>query len=186
MSNHLDCRCPGRRPALFSRRDWLKASANGFGLVALSSLLADPAYGNPIAPPGSHFSPKAKRVIFCFMDGGVSHVDSFDPKPKLAEVDGQPATDIANPTANTDRKWLNSPWKFRQHGESGMPVSDGEQQRRPAELGLVGDVRTWEREPQLAGLRRAELWRDSVRRAGDLLQRFLARDRAGHTLDGPR
>ena len=57
------------------------------------------------------------------MDGGVSHVDSFDPKPKLAEVDGQAFNGSKNPTANANRKWLQSPWTFRQHGQSGMPVS---------------------------------------------------------------
>jgi hypothetical protein len=63
-------------------------------------------------------------VIFCFMDGGVSHVDSFDPKPKLAELDAKPFTDSKNPTANGARKWLKSPWSFQPHGQSGMPVSD--------------------------------------------------------------
>jgi len=58
------------------------------------------------------------------MDGGVSHVDSFDPKPKLAEVDGKDAGKIDNPTANTNRKWLASPWKFGRHGRCGMPVSE--------------------------------------------------------------
>lgn len=109
---------------MLSRRELLKSSANGFGLLALSSLLSDPAYGHAPATPAAHFAPKAKHVIFCFMDGGVSHVDSFDPKPKLAELDGQPVGKVDNPTANTNRKWLQSPWKFRQHGECGMPISE--------------------------------------------------------------
>ncbi len=58
------------------------------------------------------------------MDGGVSHVDSFDPKPELDRRDGQAFLDSRNPTANGSRKWLKSPWKFRRHGNSGIPVSD--------------------------------------------------------------
>ena len=104
-----------------SRRELLKASANGFGMLALSALMSERGYGNPVAQP--HFRAKAKNVIFCFMDGGVSHVDSFDPKPKLDQLDDQPAGKIDNPPANQNRKWLKSPWKFRRHGESGNPVS---------------------------------------------------------------
>jgi predicted metallopeptidase len=74
--------------------------------------------------PGPHFAPRAKRVVFCFMDGGVSHVDSFDPKPQLDALDGKPFTESKNPTANGNRQWLKSPWAFSRHGESGLPVSD--------------------------------------------------------------
>ena len=99
----------------------LAGTANGFGLLALAGLLGENAGASELKP---HFAPKAKNVIFCFMDGGVSHVDSFDPKPKLAELDGKPFTGSKNPTADVNRKWLKSPWKFRRHGESGMPVSE--------------------------------------------------------------
>jgi hypothetical protein len=102
----------------------LRDSANGFGLLALSALMADRAYADGPRPPGPHFKPRAKNVIFCFMDGGVSHVDSFDPKPKLAELDGKDVGKVDNPTANQNRKWLRSPWKFKQHGRSGLWVSD--------------------------------------------------------------
>jgi hypothetical protein len=108
----------------------LKASANGFGLLAASALMADTAYAD-LLPAGAndssslpHFKPRAKNVIFCFMDGGVSHVDSFDPKPKLAELDEKDAGKIDNPTANKDRKWLKSPWTFQQYGRCGLPVSE--------------------------------------------------------------
>lgn len=117
------CRCPGRVPAMISRRDMLKTSANGFGMVALSSLLVDRSRADVVAV-GPHFKSKAKSVIFCFMDGGVSHVDSFDPKPELEELNGQPVGEVDNPTANKDRKWLKSPWAFSRHGQSGMPVSE--------------------------------------------------------------
>src|SRR5205823_6296713 len=94
--------CPGRPSGLLNRRQLLATSANGFGLVALSALLGErnTAFG---ATP--HFRPRAKNVIFCFMDGGVSHVDSFDPKPKLAQLDGKDTGKVDNPTANANRKW---------------------------------------------------------------------------------
>ena len=116
--------CPGRSGVPLSRRQLLQTSAGGFGLLAFSALSADRSYGASPSLVGPHFKPRAKQVIFCFMDGGVSHVDSFDPKPKLAELDGQPTGKIENPTANSNRKWLRSPWKFRQHGECGLPVSE--------------------------------------------------------------
>ncbi|MCI0360217.1 MAG: DUF1501 domain-containing protein [Planctomycetaceae bacterium] len=120
-------RCPGRMAASLSRRQLLASSASGFGLVALAGLLSQEAKAAPVgasARPRPHFPPRAKNVIFCFMDGGVSHVDSFDPKPKLAELDGQPFTESKNPTANGNRQWLKSPWTFKQYGQCGLPVSD--------------------------------------------------------------
>lgn len=104
----------------------LRTAANGFGLVALGGLMADE--GALAAPSASiarlpHFAPRAKNVIFCFMDGGVSHVDSFDPKPKLDELDAKPFTESKNPTADGNRQWLKSPWPFKQYGQCGIPVS---------------------------------------------------------------
>jgi hypothetical protein len=78
-----------------------------------------------LAPRPSHFAPRAKRVIFLFMHGGVSHVDSFDHKPKLAEMNGQPLP-IPKPEfefADTGNL-LQSPWKFSKYGESGLEVSE--------------------------------------------------------------
>src|SRR5262245_36966000 len=107
--------CPGRQPASLSRRQMLATAANGFGLVALSGLLASDAsaaiQGADQSLPRPHFAPRAKNIIFCFMDGGVSHVDSFDPKPKLVEFDGKTYTNSKNPTAEGKRQWLKSPWK---------------------------------------------------------------------------
>lgn len=100
-----------------SRRDLLRTSALGFGWLALNGMLAD-------AQERAHHRPRAKNVIFCFMDGGVSHVDSFDPKPELDRRDNQLFTDSRNPTAMGNRRWLRSPWAFRRRGQSGMPVSD--------------------------------------------------------------
>src|SRR5438094_300034 len=109
--------CPGQRPVLATRREMLKASANGFGLVALSALLTDRTFADT-SMPQAHFRPRARNVIFCFMDGGVSHVDSFDPKPKLDELDGRAFTASQNPTASGNRQWLRSPWRFQRHGQS--------------------------------------------------------------------
>lgn len=124
-ANRLTRDCPGRRRFAPTRRDMLRTCANGFGLLALSSLLAERASAadepRRLLP---HFPARAKNVIFCFMDGGVSHVDSFDPKPKLDALDGKPFTTSTNPTANGNRQWLKSPWAFKKHGNSGMPISD--------------------------------------------------------------
>lgn len=107
--------CPGRLSPRFTRREMLKTSATGFAWLALSGLMQQRAFGAPIAP---HFAAKAKSIIFLFMDGGVSHVDSFDPKPALEKHAGEPWSGDAK------RKWVKSPWTFAQHGQSGMWVSE--------------------------------------------------------------
>jgi hypothetical protein len=109
-----------------SRREFLRATGNGFGALALASLMADPTYAG-LSRGGLHFAPRAKHVIFCFMDGGPSHVDTFDPKPELKKrqgekIGGQAVSKLSQSTA--DRVWLGSPWEFRQRGESGLWVSD--------------------------------------------------------------
>jgi hypothetical protein len=102
--------------------------AGGFGSVALSSLLADPVYGkakSPFAPKNTHHNPKAKSVIFLYMDGGVSQVDSFDYKPRLEKDHGKPFSAKINPTQfDNIGKTLKSPWNFKQYGQSGLNVSD--------------------------------------------------------------
>jgi hypothetical protein len=118
-----------------SRRDALRRIACGFGHLAFLGMLASEARSgeretaspgaNPLAPKPPHFPARARRVIFLFMHGGVSHVDTFDPKPKLAEMNGKPlpfakpAFEFA-PTGNL----LASPWKFKKHGKSGTEVSE--------------------------------------------------------------
>ncbi len=106
------------RPGTLSRRDLLKSSATGFAWMAWSALAQGQSakFIDSTRPP--HLPAKAKSVIFLFMDGGVSHVDSFDPKPMLDKKEGQPWIGDAS------RKWVKSPWKFSQHGQSGTPVSD--------------------------------------------------------------
>lgn len=105
-----------------SRRDVLRTVGGGFGSFGLASMLgANPAGLLHATQP--HFAPKVKRVVFLFLNGGLSHVDSFDPKPSLKKYDGQPSP-IGNP--KTERKTGNlmqSPFEFRQHGQSGIPVS---------------------------------------------------------------
>ena len=103
-----------------SRRDLLGTLSTGFGMTALSALMADPAYAGLAAGPAPHHAPTAKNVVFLFMSGGVSHMDTFDPKPKLAELDGKRAR-LDNYTAGPNRKWLGS---FQQHGECGAFVSE--------------------------------------------------------------
>ena len=78
--------CPGYVSLPLSRREMLQRSAGGFGMLALSALLAE--YGHA-QEPRPHFAPRAKNVIFLFMDGGVSHVDSFDPKERLQRESGK-------------------------------------------------------------------------------------------------
>src|SRR5688572_4286599 len=114
-----------------SRREWLTQTGCGFGMLALADLMARAdSPRNPLAMKMPHFTPKAKRVIFLFMQGGVSHVDSFDHKPKLTTDDGkQMPFDDARIIANTGKRGstqrLMKPlWKFEQRGQSGKWTSD--------------------------------------------------------------
>ncbi|GIW96424.1 MAG: sulfatase [Pirellulaceae bacterium] len=113
------------------RRTWLKAAGCGFGYLALAGLMGQTARAQrPLAPGTPHHPPRARRVIFLFMQGGPSHVDTFDYKPLLAEQDGRMLPfDDARVLANTGmrgstQRVMNSPWKFRQYGESGRWVSE--------------------------------------------------------------
>ena len=116
-----------------SRRGLLQRTAAGFGALALHDLLmrtavADGVAGgtpNPLAGRPGHFPARAKRVIFLFMHGGPSHVDTFDYKPELIRLDGQPLP-IEKPRIQFAQtgNLLRSPWKFRQYGQCGAWVSD--------------------------------------------------------------
>lgn len=111
-----------------SRRRLLARTSTGFGLTALAALMAEKSYSAPVAGmPGPHHAPKAKNCIFLFMDGGPSHVDTFDPKPALKQHEGKPIGDDAvnkRSQSNAKRVWLGSPWKTAQRGDSGVWVSD--------------------------------------------------------------
>ena len=103
------------------RRSMLRATATGFGHTALLGLLGAESMAASRSPL---FKARAKNVIFLFMHGGVSHIDSFDPKPELEKRHGQPLPfdkplQFA-PTGNL----MKSPWTFRPYGESGLPISE--------------------------------------------------------------
>ena len=112
-----------------SRRDALKAFANGFGMIGLAGLMAGEsraeAPADPLTPRAPMFPARAKRVIFLFMAGGPSHVDTFDPKPRLAKDNGKPLP-FDKPKLERTRTGniLASPFKFARHGQSGIEVSE--------------------------------------------------------------
>jgi hypothetical protein len=112
-----------------TRRSLLQRAAAGFGYVALQALLgresASAAVNNPLAPKPTLFPARAKRIVFLFMKGGPSHVDTFDPKPLLQRDDGKPYP-FKQPRVQFAQtgKLLKSPWAFKQYGQSGLPVSD--------------------------------------------------------------
>src|SRR5687768_9228571 len=118
--------------APLSRRQMLRRFANGFGMVGLAGLLADDFLAsafasstNPLSLKTPHFPPKAKRIIFLFMSGGPSHVDTFDPKPRLALDNGKPLP-FEKPKLERTKTGniLQSPWKFQKHGQAGTDVSE--------------------------------------------------------------
>ncbi len=117
---------------MISRRNALKTTGCGFGYLAFSALATQAAtrsYTSPLQPKESHFAAQAKRVIFLCMRGGPSHVDTFDYKPQLAKYDGKTPGAVAKGdaaqglNAQKGRKLKQSPWKFPQQGESGLPIS---------------------------------------------------------------
>ncbi len=109
-----DSRWTGRRP--LTRREWLSTASNGFGMLALSALLAEEAKLRGSAVKSSGDSPAtAKSVIFCFMDGGPSHVDTFDPKPLLKERQAKPS---ANRPSRPSRSQRPTGFGWAVHGSS--------------------------------------------------------------------
>ena len=125
-------------PLATTRRDFLTRAANGFGSLALSYLLSRDAYAleagqdrklfNPLAPRRPHFTPKAKAVIFLFMVGGPSQMETFDPKPTLDRLHGQQLPEsfgeIKSQFIKRGTPLMGSAWKFKKHGQSGIEVSD--------------------------------------------------------------
>lgn len=110
-----------------SRRRFLQSSGLGAGALALSTLLSESA--SPAGVLAPHFAPTAKSVIFLFMSGGPSQVDTFDPKPELAKLAGNDVPEsIARNVPKIKRAGLKnlmaSHWSFREHGQSGIPVSE--------------------------------------------------------------
>ena len=112
---------------MLSRRDILSRASNGFGLMALSALMQEnaSAASEPLVHRAKRFKPKARSVIFLYMSGGVSHVDSFDPKPLLEKYAGKPPPMTVQKTQfNNNGVIQPSHWDFHQYGQSGLPVSD--------------------------------------------------------------
>ncbi len=115
-----------------SRREMLAQAGLGFGSIALSGILSEQAWGSETLPTSSaavsHHVARAKQVIFLFMEGGPSHLDLFDPKPKLRELAGQPLPDsygpIITPMGEYNAPLLADKRKWKQHGEAGTWVSD--------------------------------------------------------------
>lgn len=111
-----------------TRRQLLTRSGMGFGMTGLMGLLQEaqgaPASVNPLAPKQPHFPARARRVVHLFMNGGPSHVDTFDPKPNLDKYHGRP---LPRPNLRTERKTgaaMRSPFAFRRYGKSGIEVSE--------------------------------------------------------------
>lgn len=118
----------GRVRTCSSRRQWLEQAACGFGSLGLTALLNKAASATTAGRPGLldqlHHAAAAKRVIFLYMDGGPSQIDTFDPKPLLTRYDGQAFPIKAEPTQfDNNGATLQSPWNFAKHGESGLWIS---------------------------------------------------------------
>ncbi len=125
-------------PLAPTRRDFLSQAGNGFGSLALSYLLArdanaaekdkSPKIVNPLAPKQPHFAPKAKSVIFLFMVGGPSQMETFDPKPDLDKLHGQQMPpsfgEVKSQFVKPGTPLMGSAWKFKKYGQSGIDVSD--------------------------------------------------------------
>ncbi len=137
----MDFQCCGLHEKVSSRREFLARSGFGFGALALGCLLAEEvplaaslkgaAIDNPLAPRAPHFAARAKNVIFLFMKGGPSHIDTFDPKPELNRLDGQYLPPSFRPedlnlqfVKAHEAKVMGSPRTFKRYGESGIEISD--------------------------------------------------------------
>jgi Protein of unknown function (DUF1501) len=101
------------------RRRMLQRAGAGFGMLPLAGLLQSQCEASEVVP-GPHFAPKAKRVIFLFMNGAPSHVDTFDPKPRLADFEGQ----LPEGVKTRGNGYMPSPFRFAPHGESGVVMSE--------------------------------------------------------------
>lgn len=119
----------------FSRRACLTRLGGGLGTLGLAGVLAqqglmgstawaDTNAVSPLSPKPPHFAPKAKRIIHLFMNGGPSHIDTFDPKPALKEYAGQQPEELTKNYQRSVGKLFPSPFQFKQYGENGIAVSE--------------------------------------------------------------
>ena len=111
-----------------TRRELLRDAGGGFGVLPLIDLLSRDAKAasiNPLAPQGPHFPAKAKRVVFLFMNGAPSHIDTFDPKPALTKYDGQPYQGklVVGSNGRAIGNLMQSPFEFKKYGQSGLEIS---------------------------------------------------------------
>jgi len=114
---------------MFTRREMLSRMGTGLGTLGLANILADESTAaktvSPLAAKRSHFAPRAKRIIHLYMNGGPSHVDTFDHKPALVTYKGQrPTSTKALKTENGTGGMMPSPFKFQRRGESGLEISE--------------------------------------------------------------
>ena len=109
---------------MLTRRDCLKSFGTGFGMTAFAGLAAAAMDTNPLAPKPPHFPARAKHIIFLFLNGGPSQVDTFDPKPMLDRYNGKPMPDGNLKTERKTGNLLKSPFTFKKYGQSGIEVSD--------------------------------------------------------------
>jgi hypothetical protein len=118
----IDARIPAAIHPQFTRRSALARMAGGFGITALAQMLAQET--NPFTPRQPHFAAKAKRIVYLVMNGGMSHVDTFDPKPMLVKYNGQPAPGGNPKTERSTGNLFASPFTFHKCGNSGVEVSE--------------------------------------------------------------
>jgi len=130
MSDQQNHHCGRFRAEPLTRREMLSAVGGGFGMLAFSALFARSSIASSPLSDGRaliapHIPARARSVIFLYMDGGPSQVDTFDPKPRLVDFHGKPFPMAALPTQfNNNGSTLASPWKFARHGQSGLEVSE--------------------------------------------------------------
>ena len=108
---------------IHTRKSLLTNSAMGMGMLGLAPLLAEDNVIQDLSPRESHFTPKAKRIIHIFLNGGASQVDTFDPKPELDRYDGKELY-LKYKTERPTGPGMKSPFKFKKYGESGMDISE--------------------------------------------------------------
>jgi Protein of unknown function (DUF1501) len=116
------------RPTRTRRREFLKyaglgLAAGGAGIYRPLALAAQVHGGNPLAPRRSNHAARAKHLIFVFLTGGFSHVDTFDPKPRL-KVDQNKSVSAVHLRGTDVLPLMGSPFRFSQHGDSGLPMSE--------------------------------------------------------------
>src|SRR5689334_782100 len=132
-----------------TRREFLARAGGGLGSLALAALTSrfargndpDSPVANPLAAQQPHFAPRAKRVVWLFMDGGPSHIDLFDYKPDLVQYAGQPLPStfkrpVTAMGVTSGTPLMASPWKFARHGQCGQWVSE----LYPHVAGVVDDL----------------------------------------------